>query len=77
MKKSVFNHNVPLCLLCVGNVQDWEMPSCLEHSLIPTVCTREALEGMALALRETKAEARKAVCNGFHDSSDEPNPSNW
>lgn len=35
-----------------GNAQAWEMPSCVEHKLIPTVSSEDAIVGMAGALKD-------------------------
>ena len=34
-----------------GNVQSFEMPSCLSYNLIPTVCDEKAILGMVKARR--------------------------
>ena len=42
-------------LISKGNVQGWEMEGCLEHDLIATVTTEEAVQAMGKALNSRRA----------------------
>ena len=54
-------HHVAGPLHVFGNVLEWEMGACVQHSLIPTVCSTEAVDGMAEALREHTPDAVSQV----------------
>ena len=51
--------------MIAGNAQAWDIHSCLQYNLTPTVCSRDIIKEMALALEGAEDTCSTAVNDRF------------